>query len=149
MAGDLTHSPADVIAQVLINLGLGTDPSGSGSWPVHVFTEPDSPDNCLTVYETTGESHGRDQITGETQEHYGIQVRVRSASPKTGYTKARDIAVKLAKNVLRTPVTIDSSTYLVQSVDKISNVLPVGMDAPESRRHLFTINSLTSVKETT
>jgi hypothetical protein len=70
-----------VIQQVLIELGLGTDPDTDPgeAWPVYSGSEPggqDAPDNCLTVYDTDPKPDGRSMLDGETWQHYGLQIRI-------------------------------------------------------------------------
>lgn len=145
MSGSLTHSPAEIIRQLLIDLGVGT---ASGSWPVKFATEPDNPDNVITVYNAAGRSSGRVQNGGERQEHHGFQVRVRSTSESVGYVKARVIAVALDENVLLTTVTVDSSTYRIQSISRTGDVISLGKNHPTTNLNLFTINALASLRQT-
>lgn len=145
MSGSLTHSPAEIIRQLLVDLALGTD---DGTWPVKFATEPNSPDNVITVYNTAGRSDGRVQNGGERQEHHGFQVRIRSTSEAVGYTRARLIAVALDESVLLTTVTVSSSTYLIQSISRTGDILSLGKNHPETNLNLFTINALASLRQT-
>lgn len=152
MPGTLTHSPADVIRRLLIQLGHGTTPEDSGEWPIYVATEPDSPDNAITLYDTAGINQGDHMIDGERQEKHGFQVRIRGWDHTTGYTKAREIAVGMDQNVDRTSATVPDSTgagvsYTVWSITRSSDVLSLGRDTPQSKRHIFTINAVTSLRE--
>ena len=146
MPQTLTHSPADIVRRVLIDLGLGVDPP-STPWPVFASGEPDTPDNCITVYDTAGLDHGRSMIDGELFGHNGVQVRVRSNSHATGWTKADAIQTGMAKSVYQETVTISGQAYLVHAIAKIGDVLTFGKETPTSKRSLFTINALASIKE--
>jgi len=148
MPGALTHSPADIVRNLLINLGLGTTPSDSGSWPIYSDLEPGSPDSVITVYNSAAILHGRRMPDGETDEHHGVQIRVRDANPKSGYTKSRAIVRSLDVDVSLNTVTFDSSTYTIQSISRVSDVLSIGKESPTSRRNLFTINAMCSLRET-
>lgn len=149
MAGALTHSPADVIRYLLIDEGLGTLPSVSGSWPVYAANEPDTPDNCITVYHTSNTIHGREMTAGETQEHEGVQIRIRSAGHNTGYVKADTIKRALDTSVSWNTVTISGTDYLVHAVHRTTGVLSLGKDLTNSRRDLFTINAVASLRQST
>lgn len=149
MSGSLTHSPAEVVRQLLVDLSLGTLPSAGGSWPICATQELDSPDNAMTVYDTSGRLDGRTMTDGEQQEHYGFQVRVRSATHEAGHAKANAIAVALDQSVLLEVVTVETSVYLVQAVSRTTNVLPIGKETGLSKRSLFTINAVVSLRQTT
>lgn len=148
MSGSLTHSPADIIRNLLVNLGLGTTPSAAGSWPVYAEREPDAPDSVITVYNTAGRKDGRVQVGGEVQEHHGFQVRIRAANPVTGYTKAQAIAIALDETVYQDTVTISAATYLVHAVSRVGSVLALGKETPTSKRNLFTINAVAALRQT-
>jgi hypothetical protein len=133
---------------MLINLGLGTTPPGAGyTWPVFVAGEPPTPDNVVTVYNTLGKDEGRSQVDGERQEHHGIQVRIRGATHDIGYRKARAIATALDRSVYQEGVDIDEFSYLVHCVSRTGDVLDLGSETPESKRQVFTINALVSLRE--
>src|SRR5687768_852739 len=92
-----SHSPAEVVAQMLIDLGEGSDPASDGAWPCGYSSEPaDLPDNRITVYDTTGADFGGSMIDGELWGTFGIQVRVRAATHGVGWTKLQGIQDVLA-----------------------------------------------------
>lgn len=140
MPGALAHSPAQVLARCLVELALGTDPLAEGLWPIGAAAEPSTPDNCVTVYDTSGFDHGRDHVTGQRQEHHGVQLRVRAATHKIGWAKARALAVALDEAVYQETPTIDNIRYLIHAVTRTSDVLTLGKE-PASQRRLFTINA--------
>lgn len=142
------YGPADVVRQALIGLSLGTDPSLGGSWPIFSPSEPDAPDNCITIRDTTGKDDGRDGPTGVRTEHYGFQVRVRSDDEWTGYRKAQAIAVGVS-NVLRQEVTLTDETFRIQAITNVGPVLSLGKGRPPSKRHLHTLNALVSLRRIT
>lgn len=142
MATALAHSPSDIVRKLLIDLGLATEAGTGQAWPVYATQEPDKPDNCVTIFDTAGRVYGRLMPTGVVVEHYGIQIRVRSADHKTGYQKATSIADALDQNVYFRTVQIDSNQYLVYTISRTTQVLPIGEESPETKRRLFTINAL-------
>lgn len=149
MSGLLSQPPSNVIQQMMIDLSLGVSPSSKplGSWPVYYSNEPSEPDNCLTVFDTEHVSDGRMMMDGEVNEHYGIQVKVRSSLFSSGNAKASTIATQF-DSVLRRSVTITESSgvgstlyhYLVHSLSRVSGPLHLGTQVDISRLHLFTIN---------
>lgn len=147
MPGLLLHSPADVVRQLLVDLGLGIDYADDRTdWALFASGEPDLPDNCITVYDTTGLDEGREMVSGERQEHHGLQIRVRSKTQAVGFAKARDISVALDEDVYQETVAVDGDSYLVWAVRRTGDPLFLGKDAPNSKRNLFTINATVSLR---
>jgi len=148
MPGSLDHSPADVLRRVLIALGVGTDPALGGSWPIFAAGEPDKPDSAITVYDTTGTQQGRTHTDGEVQEHHGVQVRIRAASHSAGYAKARDVATALDRDLYQEIATLGAARYMIHAATRTSDVLTLGRESPTSKRTLFTLNAVLSVRQT-
>lgn len=149
MSGSLSHSPAEVVRKLLVDLGLATAPTTPpGGWPAYVDHCPDVPARSLCVYNTESRLQGRRMVDGVVCEHYGLQVRVQSEplAPEYAMNRARSIATVFAEQVLRNNVAIGSSTYLVQSIARTSGVLSLGMDTA-NRHRLFTINFLVSLRQ--
>lgn len=144
----LTHSPADVLRYLLVSLGGGTLPAASGSWPIHVSNEPTSPDSVITCYDTSGILNGRIQVTGEMVEHHGIQIRIRSATPAAGYTKANAIKILLDSSINRDSVNIDGSEYLVHAVTRQGGIANIGRNVPTSKLNIFTLNAIIALRQT-
>lgn len=154
MPGTLTYSPADVLRQLLVDLGHGTLPSSSSSWPAYCSTLADTPDNIICLIDTTGVHQGRKMVDGEVQERHGVQIFVRSARFIVGWTKARQVAVAL-DGVLRSAVTVSSTNYLIQAVTRSSGPIALGKETQDiegsntiSKREIFSINCTVSVRET-
>ena len=151
--GTLTYSPAQVIRQLLVDLGLAVAPSygddgkyNGAAWPAFYQGEPDSPDECVTVYDTEGNRDARMMIDGEWAEHEGLQIRIRARKFSTGWTKIRAIAIALDKNVYDETVTVSAETYLVHSLHRRSGPIPIGSPA-SSKLELFTVNYVVQLKE--
>lgn len=142
----MTDSPADVVRWILVALGVGTDPELGSAWPVYCSSEPDRPDNSITVYDTDGTDNGRTMVDGKLQRLFGFQVRVRSDSHGTGWTKADAIQTALAESVYQETVTVNGRSYLVHAVSRIGDVLPLGKESPTSKRSLFTLNAGVTVR---
>lgn len=143
----LTNSPADILRWLLVYLVQGTDPADADAWPVYVSSEPNQPDNCITVYDTQGQDDGRSMRDGELYAHPGFQVLVRSQDHVAGWQKATAIRTALAMEVLRLTLAVGPSTYLIQCISHIGQVLAIGKDAPSSKRSLFTVNGMVSVEQ--
>jgi hypothetical protein len=146
MSTSLARSPADVVRWLLILLDLGTDPEDADSWPIHASSEPDSPDNLITVYDTAGMTDGRVHRTGETAEHRGVMVQVRGTDQPTAWVKSDAIREALDEQVHNLLVTIDDEEYVVYAVTRHSGPLSLGRE-PNTDRFLFTLNAVVTVKQ--
>lgn len=149
MSGNLNHSPATIIQQLIVDKTLARLPSGSGDWPIYSSFMPDgegAPSDAIATFDTTGRNQGRTQIDGEVQENHGVQIMVRADKFNVGYAKSRTIATTLDEDVLRQTVSIDGTDYLVQCVNRVGDVIPLGKEDGTNRR-LFTINVLVVVTQ--
>lgn len=152
MPGPMEHSPAYIILQALVDAGYGSNPDdGIGDWPIYDNRESDEPDDVIRISDTQGIDHGYLQPDGERQEMEGIQVMVRSADKDDGWKKSRQIAMFLdGINFLR--VTLDSigtagdKDYVIQCVERTSNIIPLGADVPAGKRSRFVINGLVTLR---
>ncbi len=86
-------------------------------------------------------------IDGETQEHYGFQVRVRDPDHPSGWTKANAIAVVIDEDVANDGVTIDSNTYTVYAITRVSGVFSIGKMTPTSKLNIFTLNAIVALRQ--
>lgn len=138
----MKSSPADVIKKILIEEQLVSDPESVGApWPCYVSSLPDAstPDNAACLYDTSPKLDGRLMRTGESVEHPGVQVKVRSKTYREGWAKIDSISTKLDA-VLRRSLVIEDFNYTVQSIST-GGVLPNGLEeGTTKRRHLFTLN---------
>lgn len=149
MPGPLAHSPADVLRWCLINNDHGTDPNlYVDDWPITVSDEPDTPDNCITLFDTVDRTNGRFQTNGEVQGSHGIQIRLRSKNHATGYSKLDSIKEFLDKQLVQKTVTIDGVEYLLYSCYRTSGILSLGREMPQTNRRIFTLNVQLSVRQT-
>lgn len=136
--------PAEALAAYLVSQGIGSEVGSGQPWPIYVGHMPDTPDEALCVYDTVGIQHGRIQETGETQEHHGVQIRVRAMSYPVGRNKAVGIAQTLDA-ILRNTVVVGSDTYFIQSATRTGGIPYLGLEKDGVRR-LFTVNALLSLR---
>jgi len=148
MSGSLQDSQAAIIQQLLLDLGLGTLVDNELPWPVYANHHPDSPDNSICVYSTEGQVQNRVQIDGGVNEAHGIQIRLRSVGPVDSYVKARSLLVALDTQVSNITVNVGDNHYVVNSIDRTSDVISLGMEAPTSERFLQTMNMLVTLTQT-
>lgn len=140
MSGALDHSPAEILAKLLIDNSLATDPADAGSWPAAFAQMQNTPDNAISIKGTESDLQNRSMIDGEQFERYGLSILVRGTDFETGEDKARDIAVALDGYVLKI-VAIGSTTYRLHNISRSGGVLNLGEEQGSSR-FLFSINVL-------
>lgn len=146
----LRHSPADVLAKLIAQLGHGTVPTSSpGEWPVYAGAVPDQPDQAMVVRDTTGVVQARLMPTGEVAEHPGWQLTVRSRTYPAGWLKAYSVRTALAESVRNLTVELGDRAYLVYAVTGFGAVLSIGRDRPSSGRHMFTVNGTLDLRDVT
>lgn len=127
-------------------LSLGVLRGTAGSWPISINSEESSPDEVITVFDTSALPHGRSQY-GKVLCHTGIQVRIRGRDQRTAYTKALAIARKFDEDVYHNTVNISSNSYCVQSVSRMPGIPYLGKESETSQRRIFVINALVTVRQ--
>lgn len=145
MTVNLDHSPAVIVQQLLVDLGVVTNPESSLAWPCYATRMPNNPDECLTVQDTDPRLAGRTHVDGETQKFHGIQVYLRSLDFSRGWLKMQGIGQVFDRNVVQRTVVIDSSLYLVWAITITSGPLSLGFELPNTFRRVFSLNAVVSV----
>jgi hypothetical protein len=145
---DLLHSPAEIVRQLLIDLGLGVNKNvePAGAWPVFYDSRPGDPDSLIVVTDTQGRDFGFSQLDGSMIEHFGFQVYVRARTHEDGWPKARQIATALDRNCCRVSVTLKGTTYCIASVTRSSQVLRLGKEIEATKRSQFSINATVALR---
>lgn len=151
MSGTLYHTPADIVAQLIADLGLADiEPAGTPitGWTVFPLHMPESPDQAIQVKDTAGRVHNRVHVTGIAGEHYGIQILARSAQdPATPYKRIKLILEYFDSQVNRDLVVLDDSgtnrTYRVNAVTRTGPAIPAGNDG---RRFFYAGNVIASIE---
>jgi len=140
--------PSEVVAMYLINtLAMFTDPDDYADWPLFIGHCPDAndvPDNCGVVYLTTGIFDGKN-MRATINQHYGIQIRVRTRTETLGYSKVSSIEDAF-KSVHNEDVSIaNGDTWRIRNFHQATPIIPLGVD--DQRRYNHTINFATSMYE--
>lgn len=153
----LDHSPAQIVAQLLIDLGVAVVPSAGSTvdWQARYAREADTPDNVITVYDVPGELEGS-TLEGEVQEHYGIQIRVRGKTHAVGYPRMNLLKATIDETILFDNVLIDGTQYVVECLTRRSGIFALGSEMPGqgsqgivSKRSVLTMNAVVSLRKTT
>lgn len=139
------HSPADVIAQLLINSGLGTLGTAEEAWPIFVARMPENLDNVISVFDTTGKKDGRYMRGGTVVERPGVLIGVRAQRYEIGYQKAKAIR-DLIDATDHANVTIDAVTYTVNSISRTTPIVSLG-ESEERKNQEFSLNLIPVISE--
>ena len=146
MGAIVTHSPAEVIRQYLLDQLVGSAPP-STPWPCYVASMPTEGNEAIAVYDATGgRVQGRHQRGGKTVETRNITIRVRAEDYKTGRSKADSICT-LFDLVLRAAVTIDAVPYLINAVSRVSSIKHLGPSDALRQLNLFSVDFLATVSD--
>jgi hypothetical protein len=151
MPGLLTHSPADIIRYLLTDLGLGSDSDtpNLSAWPVYESDEPPTPDDCITVYNTSDKIQGRSMIDGEFQGQEGFLIRIRSSGPVNGFSKAEAIKEAIDKQCTQVVVNLEGHSYRIPAINRTTGVLKLGQEVGVSNRYIYTINATAAIRQLT
>jgi hypothetical protein len=156
MPGTWEHTPEDVVATLLVNIGQATDPTywanptpgdpdrASHDWPAFPAKMPDTPDNCIAVIRGADRPDVRVLVTGENVRHFGITIRVRGATNRKSGVKQLQLEAAITQGhgwtvTLQTEAG-DDKQYFVQSFPQVT-ALP-GYDEQGSKRRLHNLNCL-------
>ncbi len=140
-------SPARILSAYLIAQGKFVAPASS-PWPLYIASMPDTDNvesNLGVIYDTDGVKDGR-LMAGENIIHEGVQVRVRAEDYNAGHNKAREVE-ELFETTVRESVTIETVEYMIESISQTSSIIPLGPEDGTTRREIFTINFLATIKE--
>ena len=105
-----------------------------------------APVAALCVYNTQGRPHGRTHNDGVTNEHNGVQLRIRADGEDAGYAKALALAAALDA-IYRAAVVVNATNYLLHAVHRAGSILPLGPEEGDVRNYLWTINALLKFQE--
>jgi hypothetical protein len=143
----MNHTPARIIAQLLIDAEKATDPTLRKNWPAFYGKLPDNPDIAIAVYNSTPVADGRNQRTGEKLFHHGIQVRVRADDSELSGVKCSEIG-EYFDTVARDSVTLDSNVYRIDNISRTSGPIALGQETGRSR-FSSTLNALITLVDIT
>ena len=130
------------IKDLLVQEGLGTfAETASNKWSINIGSQPDKPDNCITIYDTPGSTVDKTFTGANHLYHSTFQVRVRSKVYLTAHEQCELIRTTLDQFTTkgRTDkllVEFDGTVYDNIAMDDES--IPLTQD--EKRRHIFVVN---------
>lgn len=139
------RAPADIIRQLLIDLGLG---AATGDWTIYVSFFPDTPDKAICIYDTAGIFDGRLMENGFRIEHPGIQIQVRAQIYPDLWDKANTIATTLDAQMGTEVIMESAEAYTIHNISRTGAILPIGIEEEgDRRRHYVSINAVITLTE--
>ena len=149
----LVHSIADIIRQLVVDLGAGTDPEDGTPWPSYATTEPDGsevPDEVITSRKTTAVVGPRAMQDGTYSQAEGFQVRVRAGTPAAAEVKAREI-MNLFDQLYNVDVVVTDpapeETYVIQSIGRTSDPIDISQTGTPAVRGVYAINGVAYLQD--
>lgn len=145
----MSHQLSLVLLQFLKDEALVTVSTAITNWPGFVTHLPPEGDNvaidAVVVIDTSGVMDGRSHKTGKPMEHPGFQIRVRSRDPQPGWDKIVTIRDAF-DSILRRSVTVESSVYSIQAINRSTPIIPLGKDQ-QTNRFNHTFNGTATLKQ--
>lgn len=135
-------TPAEILASLLIEGAFFNEFDLPGPWPICTSAMPDGaagPDQCGTVYDTSGEITARLMAGGKNLVKFGVQLKTRSTDYNVAYSKLSAVTLFL-ETVLMRAITVDGNLYTINGIVQSSPVISMGQD--ERRRALCSVNLL-------
>lgn len=140
-----TIVPTIVVSNLLVANGYGVFKSLTSDWGIFISEQPDSPDQCITIYDSSGSNLGKG-MSGDTLIRPGIQIRIRSKTYPDGIRKIGVINSYL-DNISRSPIYSGPSVIgYVQNITRLQDFLPLGRD--QVRRFMFSCNYILTIVRT-
>lgn len=139
-----------VLAQYLVDQGVGTAPGGAGPFFVYYAKEPNDdldPDNVITVY-GGGTKYDMGRMRGgDWYGHPEVNFRIRSIDENggdaydIGESKGREVLEALSR-INNTPVIVpgDATTYWIVCYTVGQGLVFMKEEDPPKKRQVFTIN---------
>lgn len=130
-------SLSEDVKDLMVAASLGIE-AGITTWGIYIGLEPDTPDNCITIYDSGGRPPGYyfNKDLPETQ-YPGFQVRVRGLDYAAVYAKISAIKDMLNKKGAFTTTGDDATKY--GRIFQTSAIISLGRQK-KKLRHVLVVN---------
>lgn len=133
----MNASGPEILFEVFYDLNIITDPEENKPWVGFINTLPDKPNEAVAFFDSSTETQGRIQKTGETIAFHEVQIRVRSTRSNLASKKMKEIEQALDE-ILKYEVSVDEERYLVHATHRMNTSVYIGQD--ESDRDSFVVD---------
>lgn len=140
----MNYSAGDILRKYLVDRNILLLPPTSSDWAGYCNAMPEDGDKAVTIFDTQGRMDGREQRSGETISHSGVQFRVRAMNSVDSYDKIQELveAVDVIHNA--DVVMFDSTAYVINAVTRTSDPTHLG-EEPERRRTIWVFNAILTI----
>jgi hypothetical protein len=144
----INATPERIVQQALINGSVGAIWSApvTTNWRVFTFQENPEGDQAIFVHGPAGILDGRNQRTGESVEHFGIQVKIRGKDPEVAKLKALEVQKFCTETLKMTDVAVSGHVYKIHAMTSTSGVIPLGQEE-QNRRFWFSTNFTATITQ--
>jgi Bacteriophage minor capsid protein len=127
-------TPAAVLAEALYdNFQIEFE----DTWPFYVGTQPDTPEECITFFDSTPIVNKKSVDTGFTLIRPGVQLRARGIEYMATWRKLEQIRL-WCDDVAGMTVTLAGEDFVIVNVSQQSGIINIGRT--EDRLYEFTLN---------
>ena len=141
----MNNTPSKILSTYLTDEGLFENDL-SEDWALYISHLPDTPSKIAVLYDTPGSIDGRYMNTGETVEHYGMQIFIRGDDYQETFSKLR-VALEALELVENESVTVGANSYTIHAVSRTSSIISLGAEEGSKRRVSWTTNLMVSITE--
>lgn len=113
----MNHSTADILRYYCVNAGVVTLPTDESDWPAFTNVLNEQTDELALFSDTMARIDGRYHRTGQSINHPGCQIIVRSLDQQAAWRKIAAIA-KIFDATKRQQITIEGTIYLIEAVSR-------------------------------
>src|SRR5574343_116506 len=135
--------PSSILWDYLVDtLALFTNPSDGSTWPLYDGSLPDglgALNTCAAIFNTSGVMKGK-SMRSNLDQHYGIQIRIRSMTESDGYTKAKEVQDAFVSVHNQNISIVSGETWRINNLQQTTPIVLIGVD--EKLRFNHTINFL-------
>lgn len=132
-------TPASVLAQALYDHYQIEE---NEQWPFYIGTQPDTPESCVTFFDTNPIVNKKSVDVGDTFTRPGVQIRIRGVDYSLAWRKIEDIRL-WCDTIYRLPVRIEEENFTIHNISQSSGVINLGRT--EDKLFEFSLNVLMTI----
>lgn len=111
------HSPADILRNLMVNLGTCSLPTSNAEWPCYLDYYPVDPIQVIVFTDTKAKRGGRIMRTGEVYDFPGVQAFIRSSDQQLAWRKCF-LLCAMFDSIVSQIVPIGDNSYVLENVSK-------------------------------
>ena len=139
-------NPAAVLASYVVGASLMSVPSEDDDWPLYISSLPEGIDEAGVILNTTPVKDGRVMDGGDTLQHYGIEILIRTLTEEAGWGRCVLIAEDL-DTIHNETVIMDDVSYQIRNVSRVGGINSLGQEEGTKRRRMFSMNFIMALEE--